>query len=180
MNLLPTITACKPQRGLTLVELLTTLSILGVLAAIAAPSFTSLFERWQTNKAASTLESALFYARSESIRRGGNLILIRQESNDKCTAASDADWRCGWILATASEKTTSLRESGQAFPNIAITASADGDEIYLDRWGGMSLNNASNSFFFTLHHKNKTASDGKKLCVATGGVARQIAGSGGC
>jgi len=168
------------QHGLTLIELLTALAILGILAGLAAPSFNSLFERWQTNKAISTFESALFYARSESVRRGGGLVLIRQSSGENCTETSKADWRCGWILATTSNKATALQASNQAFPNIVITASATGDEVHLDRWGGMSLNNTSSSFSFELHHKNKTTSDGKKLCIASGGIARQIAGSSNC
>ena len=180
MNFSTATTAPKRQKGLTLIELLTVLSILGVLAGLAAPSFTSLFERWQTNKAASTLESALFYARSESIRRGGGLVLIRQSSGENCAETSKADWRCGWVLASTSDKTTVLHASDQTFPNLVIDASSAGDEIHLDRWGGMSLNNTSNSFSFALHHKNKSANDGKNLCIASGGMARQIAGSSSC
>ena len=182
MNLSTATTARKRQSGLTLIELLTVLAILGVLAGLAAPSFTSLFERWQTNKAASTLESALFYARSESIRRGGGLVLIRQSTGEGCTSTDDTrtDWRCGWVLASTSDKTVVLHASDQTFPNVVISASSAGDEIHLDRWGGMSLNNTSNSFSFALHHKNKSANDGKNLCIASGGMARQITGSSSC
>lgn len=170
----------KLHRGLTLIELLVTLGILAILTSLALPSFSSLFERWQTNKAISALETTLLYARSESIRRGGDLVLIRQTQNGTCNAATNTDWRCGWILTTAADKTTALKNSGEAFPQTVLTASTSGDEISLDRWGGMTLGAAGNNFSFTLYPAGKTTASGKNLCIVSGGIARQIAGNVNC
>ncbi|MBP9942093.1 MAG: GspH/FimT family pseudopilin [Comamonas sp.] len=152
-------------------ELVITLAILAILTAMAAPSFSSLFERWRTAQAVSALESALMYARAESIRRGGGLVLIRHANNSTCTASSTTDWRCGWTLATTADKTTPLQDSGVMFSELTLTISADASEINFDRWGGMTLGSASN-FSFSVYPKNRDSSSGQLLCIKSGQISK--------
>ena len=62
-------------RGFTAIELMVTIGIAAILAALAAPSFTGLMERWRVRQAAEGLQSTLYYARSEAIKRGGNVVM---------------------------------------------------------------------------------------------------------
>jgi type II secretion system protein H len=55
--------------GLTLIELMVTLSILGVIAALAAPSFTGFVARSKLRGAAHEVFADLQYARSESVQK---------------------------------------------------------------------------------------------------------------
>ena len=168
------------QLGLTLVELMVTLGILAILTGLAAPSFTSLFERWRAGQAISALESALFHARAESIRRGSNLVLIRHTNDSICTAPSDADWRCGWALTMAADKSTVLQDSNKTFHGIALTASASVTEISLDRWGGMHLGDAGNSLSFTATSPNGSSTSGRRLCISAGGQMVQKSADQSC
>ena len=187
------------QTGLTLVELMTTLAVLAVLAAIAAPSFTSLFERWRTSQAISAFESTLAFARSEAIRRGGGISIIRSTTQDCGGQASNA-WQCGWTVsldsnadgtadantaplqiveALGSTTATACENTATACENTA-TASENAGFIAVDRWGVLRLNNTSTNFRLQVKPKGKNISQGRTLCIYPGGRWQQTKGSSSC
>lgn len=57
-------------KGFSLIELLVTVSLVGILAAIAIPSFTSSIQSNKADTELSDLQRALNYARLEAINRG--------------------------------------------------------------------------------------------------------------
>lgn len=59
----------KKSQGFTLVELLITLIIAGILAAIAAPSFLAMLNKNRVNDALTQVQGALQEAQREAIRR---------------------------------------------------------------------------------------------------------------
>lgn len=61
--------------GFTLVELLTVVTILGVMAMIAGPSFSGLIADQRAKNASSDLYTALATARSEAIKRNTKITL---------------------------------------------------------------------------------------------------------
>ncbi|MEX2132118.1 MAG: GspH/FimT family pseudopilin [Pseudohongiellaceae bacterium] len=83
------------QSGFTIIELLITVSIVGILAALSLPSFVDTIESMRTNSQAKTLLSALNLARSEAIRRGANIAMCASGDGADCEA--DA-WSEGWIV----------------------------------------------------------------------------------
>lgn len=78
--------------GFTLVEMLVTLAVAGILAGIAVPAFTSLVASQKVGTSASMLQSSLLTARSEAIKR-----------NTKVTVAPIGGlWTSGWTVAVSS------------------------------------------------------------------------------
>lgn len=82
--------ARRHSSGFTITELLVAVAVLGILAALAAPSFRSLTQAQQVKAASFELFAALSLARSEAIKRNGNITV---------TPAAGG-WEDGWSMAS--------------------------------------------------------------------------------
>jgi len=104
------------QRGVTLIELMVVTTILGILGAVAAPSFLDFIARNRIDAAANDALTSVNYARSEAIKRGTIVALCRSTNGTSC--ATTGDWEQGWI----------------AFVDGNASGTVDGGEAVLQRW----------------------------------------------
>jgi type IV fimbrial biogenesis protein FimT len=84
------------QRGVTLIELVMVIAILGVLATLAAPSFATFRLNASRTAAVNGLFHAVFLARSEAIKRGRIVTLCPSTDGRQCSARPDA-WSDGYV-----------------------------------------------------------------------------------
>ena len=77
--------ARKSSSGFTLIEMMVTTIIIGVIAAIAAPNFLGLLNRNRVNQAAQQIEGALKEAQRQAMRRGSQCTISISEANDAIT-----------------------------------------------------------------------------------------------
>jgi len=84
-------------RGFTLVELIITLSIAAILAAIAAPSFASIIQNNRMATQYNELLASLTLARSEAIKRGQRVSVCQSSTGNSC-GGSATNWHAGWLV----------------------------------------------------------------------------------
>ena len=81
----------RRARGFTVVEALTVLAVVAVLAAIAMPSLANVLAGQRLRAAGTDLMSSLLLARSEAIKRNAQVVVAPR---------SAGDWKTGWRVAT--------------------------------------------------------------------------------
>lgn len=149
--------SCAFQRGFTAIELMVTVAILAVLTTLAAPSFTPLMERWRVRQAAEELQSTIYCACSETVKRGGSVTVV----------TNTGDWFHGW--------TANHPRSPSPLPHYVASSKTT---LYVDRWGMSGVANAAEHFeaLITAEGKDKTAASSQRLCIPlVGRIKRQDA-----
>lgn len=123
-------------RGFTLTELLITVTVIGVLASLAAPSFVDLIRNNRAAGVATEIASGVNYARSEAIRRSTKVTICKSAnptaSSPAC--AGSGGWQQGWIVfvdkgtggSFESASDTLLRVGQPPGSNVTIASSTSG------------------------------------------------------
>lgn len=100
----------KNQQGFTLLELMITMIVLGILVSLAVPSYQRTMTQGRLTKAADSLKGAISFARSEAIIRGMPTDLRSGTPKLKANGTADLDgdgeiqfdaggnWVNGWAV----------------------------------------------------------------------------------
>lgn len=86
------------NRGITAIEMMVTIIIVSVLAAIAFPSYQDLMQNYRARTLSTEFSSTLAYVRSEAIKRGQTVTICSTGNNNFTTCGAAADWQNGWIV----------------------------------------------------------------------------------
>jgi type IV fimbrial biogenesis protein FimT len=87
----------RRARGITLVELMTTLAVAGISIAVAVPSWHGLSARSLTTTVANSLLTDLRYARSTAVTRNRYVGLCPSRDGASCSGEPDR-WHEGYLL----------------------------------------------------------------------------------
>jgi len=88
-----------------MIELMAGLAVAVILFTLAAPSFSWLVRSSVMSSSVNTFLTDMRYARSESIRRGGGVVMCRSDAPEAASPSCGTDaslgstgWASGWII----------------------------------------------------------------------------------
>ena len=84
------------QRGVTLIEQIMVVAIIGVLAAIAAPPLAGLLRRNQVQVAQTDFIAALQHARGAAVTSGRPTLFCPSRDGTRCSG--ETRWESGWLI----------------------------------------------------------------------------------
>ncbi|TFZ19720.1 prepilin-type N-terminal cleavage/methylation domain-containing protein [Stutzerimonas stutzeri] len=102
--------------GFTLTELMVTVAILAIVLSIAVPGFGNLVRQNRAQTQAGLLLNALNLARSESVKRGGQV---------RITSSNNGNWHAGWRIWADANANATLDDGEliRVFPGLDGNAS---------------------------------------------------------
>lgn len=112
-----------PQRGFTLIELMTTISVLAILTMVALPAYRDFIANQRVRNASYQLTAALTQARSQAITQNCSI--------DLKSAGGTSHWDSGWAVAANTVASSGACASAQTFvqqesmQNLSIASSLD-------------------------------------------------------
>jgi type IV fimbrial biogenesis protein FimT len=117
----------QPGRGFTLIELVVTVALLGIILGLAAPSMRSFVVGQRIRALSYDLTSDLLLARSEALKRNAEVVVAREADQ----------WDAGWTTAAGALQLSKRNAVGG---NVAFTGAPA--SITFDPNGRVSSPNA--------------------------------------
>jgi type IV fimbrial biogenesis protein FimT len=173
------------QSGFSLIELMVSLVVLGVLAALAAPSFSAMIKKYRVNAIREELIASIQTARTEAVRRGRPVVLIREIDTTVCseTLTTTADWNCGWRMVVDADSDGDISTDERDAPlkvarlptGYDVQHTALGNKITYGPWGQATV--AGYGFVIYNTSDGLSGDSTRTLCISSGGRIRVVKGS---
>ncbi|MEQ1557354.1 MAG: GspH/FimT family pseudopilin [Methyloglobulus sp.] len=122
------------QMGFTLMELMITVSIAGILTGLAVPSFNAIIRSSRLTTYTNEFVTALNLARSEAVKRGMS-VTVRKIDSFSSTKLVGANWEDGWDVFTDVNS-----DSKFAAGDVLIKTSGGFNASYTLRGSGLLAN----------------------------------------
>ena len=168
-------------RGFSLIEILVTISISGVLLLFAVPSYVGLTQQNRILAAVNAFNGDLRFARSEASRRGVSISMCPTTNNTSCST----NWASGWMVfldanADGTPDSAALRTATALLAGDTFTTNPGQTRVTYSR-EGQPINAPVSGLTFIM--KTSATNTRATRCVAmdlTGRTTVQYHGTGDC
>lgn len=120
-----------PHTGFSLIELMITLTLLGILLMLGMPVFSAWITNTQIRTAAESIANGLQVARNEAVRRNAPVRLVKG-------AGTDSSWTVGCVAAAPGCPDTNaiqFRSAGEGSSGAITVTASDGNTVVFDNFG---------------------------------------------
>lgn len=154
----------RHSAGFTLIELMTALAVIALLAAMAAPTMRSVIENGKIRSAGTSIQNGLALARAEAVRLNTQ---VEFEFTDN-----------GWEVRRVSSGEVLHQSAGMEVSSGGLSIEADGDKVTYSAFGRAATLNPDNTGAIThieIRSTNPSGSSNYKpldIQVLAGGTAR--------
>ncbi|PJG44848.1 hypothetical protein XA39_01090 [Acinetobacter tandoii] len=108
-------------KAFTLVELLVTISVLAIIASLAAPNLSRVLNNSKVKTSSGDILNFLQQARTEAVRLGKTVTICGSADGANCLSANKTNWATG-LIAKSSASTTPLQKLTFENSKLSITA----------------------------------------------------------
>lgn len=167
----------RSNTGFTLIEMIATVAVLAVLVTVGIPSFQETIDKRRLTGAAEQLQADLQYARSEAIKRNGNVFVTFTGSGTTwCYGLSATTATCNCTTANSCALDGVEKVVNQTgFRNVSVSQNITGSNLNFEPRRGIVRmnNNAANIGTGTItFESNSGASNEKELQISVGTMGR--------
>lgn len=160
--------ACNAHRGMTLIELLITITLIGALISLATPSFMDIAARNRMATAVNTLLAHLQLARSEAVKRGLRVTVC--PSTDGSTCAEDAAWHAGYLVTLDGTNSSAILRASDSSNPAAIEIKSNRSQVTYQPEG--TAGGSNQTFTFCDRRPQAKTDDHRKVILSNVGRAR--------
>lgn len=164
-----------------MIELMVVVSVIAIMATIAAPSIRSMLEANAISNEINNFVGTLQMARSEAIKNAADVVMCKASPNSsgvfKCKTGSE-DWNIGWVVFVDRDGDADLDTSNDQIISVSESISRTGAivknnnrKIIFNRLGLV----ADGFSQFTFNSKSGDNNLQKRVCLSKSGRVRVIA-----
>ena len=172
--------------GFSLIELMFTVALAGILMTVAAPSLTKMIKTNRVQTEASSFVGDLMVARTEAVKRGVNVSAC--VSSDGATCLTTNTWHSGWIVFA--DPTSACSGTTSAYPAVRVRKAFSSSDTFAASTAkscitfnreGFTSNLGTATVTFTIHTSDTLAGATRCVAVDLGGhLTTQTSGQASC